>query len=343
MMRKGGFIILILVCLPFLTEAQNRWPWNNGPLEWWMFRLRDTTEVSPTHFKLSWDTVPDAIRQRRSVILVNKIEAYLNLDSSWVRANSVSDEILKDNQRSFDRAHFIAEKNWKTALVNVLPVESFLDTCRLQYEHGLDLTGAEDDLRQIEWIPEGRRFYSALSYICLVPTGSLGRITGPTQGLSLESGLLFGKRMISTELSVGRGKYLDPYVTMTGGWADGAYVPYFGAFLRYSRTLLETNDICISLFGGGGYSRRNIEKNGNPVSLGGPSVSEGLAGEWRCFSRIQARKSPFRQSDYVVRWRLYSDQIWYQTPRFFSPTVNFSIGIGGKLGKVRPKTNTHEP
>ena len=340
MMRKGGFIILILVCLPFLTEAQNRWPWNNGPLEWWMFRLRDTTEVSPTHFKLSWDTVPDAIRQRRSVILVNKIETYLNLDSSWVRANSVSEEILERNQRDFDRAHVLAEKNWRIALSGSLPIESYLDSCRVQFENGLGLMEAGDDLPQIEWSPEGKHIYSALSYVCLVPTGSLGRITGPTQGLSLESGLFSGNNMISAELSVGRGKYLNPYVTMTGGLADGAYVPYFGAFLKYSRTLLETSDVCISLFGGGGYSRREIKKDGNPVSLGGPSVSEGLAGEWRCFSRIQARKSPFRQSDYVVRVRLYLDHIWYQTPRVFSPTVNFSIGIGSKHGKVRPKLNT---
>ena len=80
-----------------------------------------------------------------------------------------------------------------------------------------------------------------------------------------------------------------------------------------------------------------------PIVLGGASLSEGLAGEWRCFTRIHARKSPFRQSEYVLRLRLYSDQIWYQNPRFFSPTFNFSIGIGSKYGSVRPMLHAYEP
>ena len=342
-MRKSHLLSLLLICLPFTSGAQNRWPWNEGPLDWWMFRLKDTTEILPTSIKIGWDTTPDTVRQGRTVVLVNKIEAYLDLDSSWVRADNLSKEILESHQRSFDQAHFLAEKNWRTALAGDLPIETAVDACRLQYETGMRSEETGDDFRQIKWKPEGMQVFSALSYACLVPVGSLAQITGPTHGLSLESGLLAGKRMVSAELALGRGKYLNPYLSINGASAHGAGVPYLGAFLKYSRTLMETGDMRLALFGGGGYSRRGILKDQDPFALGGACLSEGLAGEWRCFSRIQARRRPYRRSGYVLRMRLYSDQIWYQTPRIFSPTFNFSIGLGSKCGKVRPDVNANEP
>ena len=326
-----------------MAEAQNRWSWSEGPLDWRMFRLKDTTEALPTNLKIHWETTPDAVWQNRTIVLVNKIEAYLDLDSSWVRANNLSKDILESNQQCFDRAHLLAKRNGIDAIVSGLPVETALDACRQQYEAGLGLLEVSYDIRQVEWKPEGRRFFSALSYICLVPAGSLGQITGPTQGLSLESGLLSGNGMVSAEVAVGRGNCLNRYLGVTGAAADGTAVPYLGAFLKYSRTLMETGDLRLALFGGGGYSRRGILKDHISINLGGPSLSEGLAGEWRGFTRIQARRRPFRRSDYVLRLRLYSDQIWYQTPRYFSPTFNFSIGIGSLCGRVRPNVNAYEP
>ena len=341
--RKIIILCFLICCLSSPLGAQNRWPWSKGPLEWWMFRLRDTTEAFPTNLKIRWEKVPDEVSQVRTVILVNTIEAYLDLDSAWVRADNLTEDILERNQQCFDRAHILAENNWKYAFMNHLPVETVLDSCRLQYEAGLGLTEAGYDFRQVEWKTEGRQFFSALSYICLVPAGSLGQITGPTQGLSLEAGLLSGKRALSAEVAVGGGDYRNRSLGMTGASASGTGVPFFGAFLKSSRTLVQTRDLRLSLFGGAGYSRRGLVKDQKPIGLGGPSLSEGLAGEWRCFTRIQARRSPFRQSEYVLRLRLYSDQIWYQTPRFFSPTFNFSIGIGSKYGSVRPMYHAYEP
>ena len=336
MIRKKHLLSLLIFCLPFTSGAQNRWFWDNGPLDWWMFRQKDTTETIPTSIKIDWDTTRSSVRQGRTVILVNKIEAFLDMDSSWVRATTLPKEILESHQRSFDRAHLLAEKNWRAAFMGDLPLETALDACRLQYEAGEWPEETGDDFRQIKWKPEGMQVFSALSYVYLVPTGSLAQITGPTQGLSLESGLLFGKRMVSAELAVGRGDYLNPYISMNGASADKASVPYLGAFLKYSRTLMETGDIRLALFGGGGYSRRMLLRDHTPFALGGASLSEGLAGEWNCLTRIHARRKPYRRSGYVLRVRLYSDQIWYQTPRFFSPTFNISIGIGNQCGKVRP-------
>ena len=297
--------------------------------------MKDSTEVAPSNLKIDWDMTPDVIRQGRTVIMTSRIESYLVMDSSWVKINSMSGDILESNQRIFDRAHFLAEKNWRASLSADLPMEVFLDSCRVQFAEGLGLEETNANFRQIAWREEGGYFFSALSYICLVPVGSLGRISGPTNGLSLESGVLLNNRMVSAEIAFGRGSYLNHSVTMKGASADGEYVPYLGVYLKYSRTLLDTGGVRLSLFGGGGYSQRSVVKDNNPLILGGASLSEGFVGEWKCYTKIQAQKKPFRKSDYVLRLRLYSDQIWYPAPRIFSPTFNFSIGIGGTNGIVR--------
>lgn len=354
MLNKKLFLLLTAaaLCLSLPSGAQNRWAWKYGALDWPLFHLKDSTETQPAKLDISFHAALDSINRHRTTVYTHRLEAYMDYDSSWVRTNSITDEVLAQCQKEFDRAHNVAEKNWRYALQNNLPPENFLDSCRVQFDRGVDFPEMQEEPLQPAWIAGEKAFFGALSGVYIGSMGNLKDISTRTLGVSLEAGLLRGKNLFSAELVGGVGDYV-PYKLSVSGKISSSYnkeltgtyavedkssLPYFGVFVKYSRAIVETRDFRLSLFGGMGYVSRGEVVTKKRMDMSGIGFSEGIAWDWKISSVIQACESPYRQSDYVLRVRLYSNQVSYPypDPYSFSPSLNLSVGIGYSRHQPKP-------
>ena len=336
-------IILALLGTASLCMGQTKdlHKWSEGLPDWSDHQIVDLSHDEPSSTAFTFSKERRTIRKDGTTYSYYDVTAAFHPSLSWVRSDSVTDDVLAGIRKDFDLLEYFARCYRDTLLttrdkdgsIQMEYLERF-QQAREQarggaYPSAYSLSSEPFDITGIPWTKSRRGGGVSIGAYSSIPFGSLAKMLGLSVGVTLGIDKRWNRSLLLVDFSGGLHRITRNYYGLWGINKNDKHTPSALVSLNYGFDVVSTRAVRLGLhtgpaFGGYFFTTKEVPT----LFVGGPGITEGLYLDLILSHSVSFIGERPESADSSLRFRVYGSHLWsLQQESLIFPAINFSVSL----------------